>query len=105
MTAEPATRPAAPVIPPGGPECSVVIPVPLAVLLPGFPGDGWSLERCGKPAVGRYIGRCPCGHVRDGWMCADCAAQMAGGCRACTEDPSNPHYCPVTLARAGVPGA
>jgi hypothetical protein len=105
MTAELDARPVVPVVPPDGPVCSVVIPVPLSELLPGFPGDGYSLERCGEPAVGYFAGRCRHDHVRDGWLCAAHAEQVGqGGCRACIEDPRDPHDCPVALERQGVPG-
>lgn len=104
MTAEIDARPTGPVTAADGPACSVVIPVPLSSLLP-FPVDGWSLERCGEPAVGYFAGRCRHGHVRDGWLCAAHAEMAAeGGCRACIEDPRDPHDCPVALERQGVPG-
>lgn len=106
MTPELDTRPPEAATPVDGPKCSAVIPVPLAEILPGWLADGYSLERCGEPAAGRYAGRCPCGHVRDGWLCAPHAADAeGGGCRACVEDPANPHDCPLPLTRQGVPGA
>ena len=58
------------------------------------------LVRCALPATGYWAGECPCGHVRDGWMCK-VHAEMAGegGCRACVELEDRPHDCPLPLAR------
>lgn len=56
------------------------------------------LMRCPEPPVGRFLGRCPCGHVRDGWLCGEHAEMLAlSGCRACIEDEDRPHDCPLTV--------
>lgn len=105
MTPELDIRPPDAGTPADVPTCSVVVPVPLSELLPGWLVDGYSLERCGEPAAGRYAGQCPCGHVRDGWLCAGHVEQLAEGCcRACIEDPVRPHECPLPVERLEVPG-
>jgi hypothetical protein len=76
----------------GVPRCSVMIPLEL-----------WSapvLVQCPEPAVGYWTGRCPCGHVRDGWLCEVHAALSGeGGCRACLELADGPHNCPLRVSR------
>jgi hypothetical protein len=74
-------------------RCSVVVPVPFGspppVLIP-----------CPRLADGFWQGRCPCGHVRDGWLCGVHAAMAGdGGCRACLELAEGPHDCPLPVSR------
>lgn len=91
-TAETATAP-------GVPRCSVIVPVSA---LPGAePGAGFlGMAACGLPAAVRIIGRCRCGHVRDGWLCEPHAALAGeGGCRACRELEDGPHDCLLTVER------
>jgi len=81
---------------PGVPECSAMIPLALE------PGAFPQLMRCPEPPVGRFEGHCPCGHVRDGWLCEGHAGMLAAsGCRACLEDKRMPHGCPLTVTPAG----
>lgn len=81
---------------PGAPECSAMLPL---FLVPGAPPE---LMRCPEPPAGRFEGRCPCGHVRDGWLCAGHAEMLAAsGCLACLEDERAPHGCPLAVTPAG----
>lgn len=81
---------------PGIPRCSARIPHPLDLVLEVHP----ALMPCPEYADGYYQGRCPCGHIRDGWLCAAHGAQAGeGGCRACLEHGSGPHDCPLPVAR------
>jgi hypothetical protein len=77
----------------GGRRCSAMIPLELW----GAP----VLVRCPAPAAGHWAGRCPCGHVRDGWLCEP-HAEMAGdgGCRACLELAEGAHDCPLPVSRS-----
>lgn len=83
----------------GLPFCSAMVPVediigPSPSLIP------LGLVRCGLAADGWYQGRCPCGHVRDGWLCGFHAEQAGdGGCRACLELEDSPHQCPLPVSR------
>jgi hypothetical protein len=86
----------------GVPRCMAMVDVP------GLVGDGvlpasliaFGLVRCGLPAAGWWQGRCPCGHVRDGWRCEHHEENVGeGGCLACLELPGNPHLCPLPLTR------
>jgi len=74
------------------PECSASVPV---FLDPESPPP---LMRCPEDAVGLFLGRCPCGHLREGWLCGE-HAEMLGlsGCRACFEDEDAPHDCPLSV--------
>lgn len=78
--------------PPGIPECSAMIPLTF------HPDDFPALMQCPEPPVARVEGRCPCGHVRGGWLCEGHAQMLAlSGCRACLEDEGLPHECPLTV--------
>jgi hypothetical protein len=83
----------------GVPRCSAMVPVelvlgPSPLLVPS------GLVACGLAADGWWQGSCPCGHVRDGWLCAFHGEQASdGGCRACLEDADNPHDCPLPVSR------
>lgn len=88
----------------GVPRCSVMV---LAVGLPGpfAPLAAYGLVKCGLPAAGYYQGRCPCGHVRDGWLCEGHAERAGdGGCRACIDLAEDPHDCPLPLSRVTAGG-
>lgn len=77
---------------PGTPECSAMI------ALVFHPDDLPSLMRCPQPPVAEVEGRCPCGHVREGWLCERHARMLAqSGCRACLEDGLLPHECPLAV--------
>jgi hypothetical protein len=79
----------------GVPRCSVTVPVS-ALLDPAAGAEFIGTVLCGLPAVMRFTGRCPCGHVRDGWLCEPHAAMIAeGGCRACREAAEGAHDCPL----------
>jgi hypothetical protein len=79
---------------PGIPECSAMIPVTF------HPDDLPALMRCPEPPVAQVEGRCPHGHVREGWLCDEHAEMLAlSGCRACLEDERLPHECPLTVRR------
>ena len=79
--------------------CSAMIPAPGATV--AAPG----LTPCPEDAEGRYLGRCPCGHIRDGWLCAGHAEQLGeSGCRACIEDENAPHDCLLTVTPVAVKG-
>ena len=79
---------------PGIPECQAMLPVFLD------PDSLPILMRCPQDAVGLFAGRCPCGHVREAWLCAGCSQMLAqSGCRACLEDEGMPHGCPLTVRR------
>lgn len=81
---------------PGTAECSAMIPVTFN------PDDFPALMRCPEPPVAQVEGRCRCGHVREGWLCEEHAGLLAAsGCRACLEDESMPHDCPLTVATTG----
>ena len=84
---------------PGAQDCSAMLPVFLEPCAPP------ALLRCPEPPVARFEGRCPCGHVRDGWLCEE-HAQLLGlsGCRACLEDEGGPHECPLTVTPVTVRG-
>jgi hypothetical protein len=64
------------------------------------PDDFPSLMRCPEPPVAQVEGRCPHGHVREGWLCEAHAQMLASsGCRACLEDEGMPHECPLSVRR------
>ena len=79
---------------PGVPDCQAMIPVTCD------PDELPALMRCPEPPVARVEGRCPHGHVREGWLCGEHAEQLGlSGCRACLEDERLPHGCPLTVRR------
>jgi hypothetical protein len=84
---------------PAVPRCSAIVPV--SALLDSRPGvEFLGMVECGLPAAGRIIGRCPHGHVRDGWLCEPHAALAGeGGCRACRELEDGAHDCALTVER------
>ena len=82
----------------GVPRCSALIPLELW----GAP----VLVRCPKPADGWWQGRCPCGHVRDAWLCEPHAELVArSGCRTCRELPEGAHDCLLLDVSRVTPGA
>ena len=84
---------------PAVPRCSAIVPV--SALLDAEPGvEFLGMVGCGLPAVVRIIGRCPHGHVRDGWLCEPHAALAGeGGWRACRELEDGAHDCALTVER------
>lgn len=83
----------------GAPFCS-------AVIAAGEDAGGAPfLIPCPNEADGWHQGRCPCGHVRDGWLCTVHGTLAdAGGCRACLES-LDPHDCPLPVSRVTPGGA
>jgi len=80
-----------------GPRCLAKVPVAeLIEVEASAPYSVHGLVLCGLPAAGYWAGRCPCGHVRDAWLCGP-HAELAGqsGCRACRELPEGAHDCPL----------
>lgn len=58
------------------------------------------LADCPFPAIGRYQGTCPCGHVRVKRLCETHAEIVElAACRACLEAQESAHDCPVTVVR------
>lgn len=84
---------------PAVPRCSAIVPV--SALLDAEPGvEFLGMVACGLPSVGRFAGRCPCGHVRSAWLCEPHAALAGeGGCRACRELAEGAHDCALTVER------
>lgn len=81
----------------GAPRCSVLVPL---VLAEGLPPE---MLTCPLDGVAWVTGRCPCGHVRDGWLCKEhLPLATRGGCRACLEAPEGAHDCPLAVT-GGVP--
>ena len=81
----------------GVPRCSAMIPLE--------PWGAPVLARCPEPAGGVWQGRCPCGHIRDAWLCEPHAALAArSGCRACRELPGGAHDCPLPDVSRVTPG-
>jgi hypothetical protein len=83
------------------PRCSALVPVTAVAPGSAWIGVGFELVgvvACGLPAVVHLVGCCPCGHVRDGWLC-EVHAPMAGngGCRACLELEEGAHDCPLSV--------
>lgn len=81
----------------GVPRCSAVVPV--TALLDRMTGpECIGTVLCGLPAAVHLVGRCPCGHVRDGWLCKPHAALAGnGGCRACLELETGAHDCRLAV--------
>jgi hypothetical protein len=89
----------------GIPRCSVMVAVSDLLDATAFFAPV-GLVLCGLPAVGYWQGKCPCGHVRDGWMCEVHAEGPGdGGCLACLEVPGDSHKCPLPLSRVTPGGA
>ena len=88
----------------GVPRCSAIVPV--SALLEDEPGAEFlGMVACGLLAVGRFVGCCLCGHVRDGWLCeSHSALAFEGGCRACRELADGAHDCPLLDVSRSAPG-